>query len=197
MVQKSAAKCALKPTQVDGDGAGWLIVDDLVDTGETARAVRPCCPKPISPVSTPSRPAGRWSTPSSPKYPRIPGFTPWDTEPRPSRRLSAADLWGHVGAVGQCREARRIDNRHLAIATGNQAVGTQAGDRAANGFDGQTKVIAISSRPIGRRIGDGGRPRARCFSAKAMRNKATCSIARRRPSNTIWSSAARKSALMR
>ncbi|MEC7123874.1 MAG: phosphoribosyltransferase family protein, partial [Pseudomonadota bacterium] len=39
MVQKERGQVrVLKPTQVDGDGAGWLIVDDLVDTGETARA---------------------------------------------------------------------------------------------------------------------------------------------------------------
>lgn len=30
---------------VDGDGDGWLIVDDLVDTGRTARAIRDMLPK--------------------------------------------------------------------------------------------------------------------------------------------------------
>jgi len=30
----------LKHTQPVGDGKGWLIVDDLVDTGKTARAIR-------------------------------------------------------------------------------------------------------------------------------------------------------------
>jgi xanthine phosphoribosyltransferase len=30
---------------VEGDGEGWLIVDDLVDTGVTARAVRAMLPK--------------------------------------------------------------------------------------------------------------------------------------------------------
>ncbi|MEQ6888301.1 xanthine phosphoribosyltransferase [Halomonas sp. CS7] len=30
---------------VDHDGAGWLLVDDLVDTGRTARAVRDLLPK--------------------------------------------------------------------------------------------------------------------------------------------------------
>jgi xanthine phosphoribosyltransferase len=30
---------------VAGDGAGWLIVDDLVDTGRTARIVRDMLPK--------------------------------------------------------------------------------------------------------------------------------------------------------
>lgn len=30
---------------VEGDGAGWLLIDDLVDTGKTARAVRERLPK--------------------------------------------------------------------------------------------------------------------------------------------------------
>ncbi|HZZ85075.1 MAG TPA: xanthine phosphoribosyltransferase [Anaeromyxobacteraceae bacterium] len=30
---------------VEGDGAGWLLIDDLVDTGRTARAVRERLPK--------------------------------------------------------------------------------------------------------------------------------------------------------
>lgn len=37
--QASALKCP------EGDGAGWLIVDDLVDTGRTARLVRDMLPK--------------------------------------------------------------------------------------------------------------------------------------------------------
>jgi xanthine phosphoribosyltransferase len=31
--------------RLEGDGAGWLVVDDLVDTGATARAVRLMLPK--------------------------------------------------------------------------------------------------------------------------------------------------------
>ena len=31
--------------KVEGDGDGWLLVDDLVDTGRTARAVRELLPK--------------------------------------------------------------------------------------------------------------------------------------------------------
>ena len=30
---------------IDGDGEGWLLIDDLVDTGRTARAVRERLPK--------------------------------------------------------------------------------------------------------------------------------------------------------
>ena len=41
-----------------GDGAGWLIVDDLVDTGKTARAVRDLLPKAHF-ASVYAKPAGR------------------------------------------------------------------------------------------------------------------------------------------
>ncbi|MEC7572937.1 MAG: phosphoribosyltransferase family protein, partial [Pseudomonadota bacterium] len=85
MVQKERGQVrVLKPTQVDGDGAGWLIVDDLVDTGETARAVRALLPQAHF-ASVYAKPAGRsvvdtfvtevsqdtWI------------YFPWDTEPRP------------------------------------------------------------------------------------------------------------------
>ncbi|MEC9165694.1 MAG: xanthine phosphoribosyltransferase, partial [Pseudomonadota bacterium] len=59
MVQKERGQVrVLKPTQVDGDGAGWLIVDDLVDTGETARAVRALLPQAHF-ASVYAKPAGR------------------------------------------------------------------------------------------------------------------------------------------
>ena len=35
----------LKATQSVGDGTGWLIVDDLVDTGETGKVLRQIMPK--------------------------------------------------------------------------------------------------------------------------------------------------------
>lgn len=46
----------LKP--VDGDGAGWLIVDDLVDTGRTARIVRRMLPEAHF-ATVYAKPAGR------------------------------------------------------------------------------------------------------------------------------------------
>jgi xanthine phosphoribosyltransferase len=46
----------LKP--VEGDGAGWLIVDDLVDTGSTARVVRDMLPKAHF-ATIYAKPAGR------------------------------------------------------------------------------------------------------------------------------------------
>jgi xanthine phosphoribosyltransferase len=41
--QKQGALRWLK--RVEGDGEGWLLIDDLVDTGKTARAVRETLPK--------------------------------------------------------------------------------------------------------------------------------------------------------
>jgi adenine/guanine phosphoribosyltransferase-like PRPP-binding protein len=46
----------LKP--IVGDGAGLLIIDDLVDTGETARAVRDMLPKAHF-ATVYAKPAGR------------------------------------------------------------------------------------------------------------------------------------------
>ena len=43
---------------VPGDGAGWLIIDDLVDTGQTARAVRERLPKAHL-ATVYAKPAGR------------------------------------------------------------------------------------------------------------------------------------------
>jgi xanthine phosphoribosyltransferase len=71
----------LKP--VAGDGAGWLIIDDLVDTGLTARAVREMLPKAHF-ATVYAKPAGR---------PMVDTFVtevsqdtwilfPWDIEPQ-------------------------------------------------------------------------------------------------------------------
>jgi len=68
---------------VEGDGGGWLIIDDLVDTGTTARAVRELLPKAHF-ATVYAKPAGR---------PLVDTFVtevsqdtwihfPWDTEPQ-------------------------------------------------------------------------------------------------------------------
>lgn len=44
--------------KIDGDGEGWLIVDDLVDTGRTARIVRDMLPKAHF-ATVYAKPAGR------------------------------------------------------------------------------------------------------------------------------------------
>ena len=69
--------------EVPGDGKGWLIVDDLVDTGRTAQVVRDSLPKAHF-ATVYAKPAGR---------PLVETFItevsqdtwilfPWDTEPQ-------------------------------------------------------------------------------------------------------------------
>ncbi len=69
--------------EVPGDGQGWLIVDDLVDTGRTAQVVRDSLPKAHF-ATVYAKPAGR---------PLVETFItevsqdtwilfPWDTEPQ-------------------------------------------------------------------------------------------------------------------
>lgn len=48
----------LKPAAEAGDGADWLIVDDLVDTGKTAKIVRDMLPKAHF-ATVYAKPAGR------------------------------------------------------------------------------------------------------------------------------------------
>ncbi len=68
---------------VPGDGQGWLIIDDLVDTGQTAQVVRDMLPKAHF-ATVYAKPAGR---------PQVDTFItevsqdtwilfPWDTEPQ-------------------------------------------------------------------------------------------------------------------
>ena len=75
----------LKDAPESGDGEGWLIVDDLVDTGETAKALRTMLPKAHFATAY-AKPAGR---------PLVDTFVtevsqdtwiyfPWDMEPQPS-----------------------------------------------------------------------------------------------------------------
>ena len=75
----------LKTTSLAGDGTGWLIVDDLVDTGETYKSLRALLPKAHF-ATVYAKPAGR---------PLVDTFVtevsqdtwiffPWDMEPQPS-----------------------------------------------------------------------------------------------------------------
>ena len=59
---------------IDHDGSGWLIIDDLVDTGRTAEVVRKMLPKAHLPPYTPNPPDDRWWIPLLPKSARTPGF---------------------------------------------------------------------------------------------------------------------------
>lgn len=79
----------LKECRIAGDGTGWLIVDDLVDTGETAKAVRAMLPRAHF-ATVYAKPAGR---------PLVDTYVtevsqdtwihfPWDLEPRPVEPIS-------------------------------------------------------------------------------------------------------------
>jgi xanthine phosphoribosyltransferase len=74
----------VKPPSGQTDGTGWLIIDDLVDTGETAKVVRAMLPKAHF-ATIYAKPAGK---------PLVDTFVtevsqdtwiyfPWDLEPRP------------------------------------------------------------------------------------------------------------------
>jgi xanthine phosphoribosyltransferase len=81
--ESKGAPVVIKPPAAAGDGAGFLIVDDLVDTGTTARVVRGLLPKARF-ATVYAKPAGR---------PAVDDFItevsqdtwilfPWDTEPQ-------------------------------------------------------------------------------------------------------------------
>jgi xanthine phosphoribosyltransferase len=76
--------------RVPGDGAGWLVVDDLVDTGATARVVRAMLPK-AHVATIYAKPAGR---PLVDTYiTEVSQDTwilfPWDIEPQFMRPIAA------------------------------------------------------------------------------------------------------------
>jgi len=84
-----------------GDGEGWLLVDDLVDTGSTARAVRALLPKAHF-ATVYAKPQGR---------PLVDTFItevsqdtwilfPWDTEPQFIAPIAKAHANGGGGAGG-------------------------------------------------------------------------------------------------
>ena len=75
---------------VQGDGAGWLIVDDLVDTGQTGRIVRKLLPKAHF-ATVYAKPAGREVVDTF--ITEVSQDTwilfPWDTEPQYVKPISA------------------------------------------------------------------------------------------------------------
>lgn len=86
--QSDAGCCVLKG--VDGDGEGWLVVDDLVDTGKTALEVRRLLPRAYF-ACVYAKPAGK---PRVDVYSReIPQDTwvlfPWDCAPQFVKPLAA------------------------------------------------------------------------------------------------------------
>ena len=81
----------LKAPDNAGDGEGWLIVDDLVDTGETGKMLRQMLPKSHF-ATVYAKPKGR---PVVDSYITEVSqdtwiYFPWDLEPRPS--IPIADI---------------------------------------------------------------------------------------------------------
>jgi len=81
--QRSAVPVVIKPPVAAGDGSGFLIVDDLVDTGATARVVRALLPQAHY-AAIYAKPAGRDMVDSF--ITEVSQDTwilfPWDTEPQ-------------------------------------------------------------------------------------------------------------------
>ncbi|MGC6412963.1 MAG: xanthine phosphoribosyltransferase [Candidatus Puniceispirillaceae bacterium] len=85
----------LKETELAGDGTGWLVIDDLVDTGETGKMLRQMLPKAHF-ATVYAKPKGR---------PLVDTFVtevsqdtwiyfPWDMEPQPSVPIIGLDRKG-------------------------------------------------------------------------------------------------------
>jgi len=81
--EKGGAPVVIKPPSAAGDGTGFLIVDDLVDTGATARVVRALLPRAYF-AAVYAKPAGREMVDSF--ITEVSQDTwilfPWDTEPQ-------------------------------------------------------------------------------------------------------------------
>jgi xanthine phosphoribosyltransferase len=81
--EKRGPPVVIKPPTAAGDGSGFLIVDDLVDTGATARVVRALLPRAHF-AAVYAKPAGRDTVDSF--ITEVSQDTwilfPWDTEPQ-------------------------------------------------------------------------------------------------------------------
>ena len=75
----------LKPASMAEDGDGWLIIDDLVDTGETGKVLRQIMPKAHF-ATVYAKPSGRSvvDTYITEVSQDTWIFFPWDLEPKPS-----------------------------------------------------------------------------------------------------------------
>jgi xanthine phosphoribosyltransferase len=81
--EQGGAPVVIKPPAAAGDGSGLLVVDDLVDTGTTARVVRGLLPRAHF-ASVYAKPAGRGAVDDY--ITEVSQDTwvlfPWDTEPQ-------------------------------------------------------------------------------------------------------------------
>ena len=83
---------ALVLKKIEGDGAGWLVVDDLVDTGATGRIVREMLPKAHF-ATVYAKPSGRSVVDTF--VTEVSQDTwilfPWDTEPQYAKPIADRD----------------------------------------------------------------------------------------------------------
>ena len=81
--ESKGAPVVIKPPAAAGDGTGYLIIDDLVDTGATARVVRALLPRAHF-AAVYAKPAGRDTVDTF--ITEVSQDTwilfPWDTEPQ-------------------------------------------------------------------------------------------------------------------
>ncbi len=107
--EKRGAPVVIKPPVAAGDGTGFLIVDDLVDTGATARVVRALLPRAHF-AAVYAKPAGRETVDSY--VTEVSQDTwilfPWDTRAAVCQR--AAGEAGSVGGAFRRNNAR--SHRH-------------------------------------------------------------------------------------
>ena len=144
-------------TGLHKSGKRVLIVDDLVDTGKTARVVRDLLPMHISPPSTPSRWGGRWSTPSLLKSRRTRGFIFPGTRGWRSSRRSA-----RVGTNKKLSGGNpMLTRRHLLASAGAIALGAATGEVYA---DSSYANQPITSSSVMRRVAASISSRACCRS---------------------------------
>ncbi len=86
----SGAINVMKEATMAGDGEGWLMIDDLVDTGTTAKAVREMMPKAYF-VTLYAKPEGRPLVDSFVKEVAQETwvFFPWDTQLQYTKPIAA------------------------------------------------------------------------------------------------------------
>ncbi len=79
--------------RIEGDGTGWLIVDDLVDTGRTGRIVRDMLPKAHF-ATVYAKPAGRLVVDTF--ITEVSQDTwilfPWDSGPQYAKPIASRDM---------------------------------------------------------------------------------------------------------
>src|SRR6185312_9578890 len=144
---------------IAGDGAGWLMIDDLVDTGHTARVVREMLPKAHF-ATIYAKPAGRLLVDTF--ITEVSQDTwivfPWDSEGEPPPAAAPAGKPARGAATRHDRDRQSLGERGRAP---NPAPGRQrdrCGDRRADGAEPRRARILGHRRRRGHGAVVGERP---------------------------------------